>query len=284
MKLPRPLSDLLTLTKYTLAIDQEPPRIDPPVASYKGTFTAEQREIAKGIYDESVTRRETIDGKAARLLSLVTFLVPVTASVSLYTISTAVGDCALVAVRVAALASIMFALLAFHATFRAGRVQEFFGLGRNALVDENSRVREYASGVDDYRARGYLWCGLANGEVNDRIATFTRAAELFVWVSVALLCLAAFAAFCGVRSKESQPQVTTGTVAGAPMSSSVLHELRCGMEEWRALLELSVADVFAKAPTKVDYERVDRRIQELTQRLDDWVKPSSKESNAATQD
>lgn len=176
--------------------------------------------LIREMYGEEHRRRDTLESKAGALLSLTTVLVPLLVSTSYYVLSAdAFGGWPRVAVLICMCMSIACLILAFFAAFRANSVNEVQVLrGRAILNPTQCEVRPYSG---DFEARGLLWCTCANIGLNDHIANFVKASQLFLCTSVVVLLLGGALSVIGIVGFRHDSSGLTAAMVGPSNSVDV---------------------------------------------------------------
>lgn len=156
----------------------------------KGSIQKEQVELCRLVYDTEEHRREKLEEKSTAALSLVAVLTPFIVSAAVYMASSS-GF----AVRERGFALVIYALsflsllIAFIASVRATGIRARPSLHIHSVIGpETDVIKEFSP---DYFGRGLLWCASVNSAVNDHIADFVRAAQMFLVFSVIFLVFGA---------------------------------------------------------------------------------------------
>lgn len=155
------------------------------ISDATGQLTEEQLDLCKRIYDEEEKRHERLEQKATILLSVVALVVPLLVS-GAYFIATKEGFNPIA--KVGGLVFTCFAgillLVSFISLLRALAIKPRINLSVYSLFNT------YPEGVKrynpDFYGRGLLYCSSVNGALNNLLADFVRAAQVFLVVAVFL--------------------------------------------------------------------------------------------------
>jgi hypothetical protein len=190
----------------------------------KGSIQNEQVELCRLVYDTEEHRLEKLEAKSTAVLSLMAVLTPLLVSAAVY-IASSSGFAAKERKFALVLCTLSFLLLliAFIASVRANLIRARPSLHIHSVIDPKTDVIKPFN--SDYFGRGLLWCASVNSAVNDHIADFVRAAQLFVVFSVILLVFAA-APVLVMLKPAAKPQEITGTVQ---VQSAALQEISGSM-------------------------------------------------------
>jgi hypothetical protein len=186
----------------------EPPEDPPPVPG----ITDDQLKQCKELYDKVEDDRDALESKARATFSVITFLVPLLASIFVFIFGrSAEGSRGRMVVLILIGISSVFLLLGFISIARAVSVQVRQTLGLAAIIDLNAHAfRTYSK---EFYARGLLFCASVNQAMNDHIAQFVRGAHILTAVAVIILALAALSSI-GSLPADSPPTKfqTTGPI------------------------------------------------------------------------
>jgi hypothetical protein len=267
------------LFRHTLAsYDPNPPELTALTSDNpKGSIQREQIELCRLVYDTEEHRHEKVEEKATATLSLVAALTPFIVSAVVYMATSSAFSA-----RERGFALVIFALsflsllIAFIASVRATGIRAVKSLHIHSVIDPETDVIK-AFNPDSF-GRGLLWCASVNSAVNDHIADFVRAAQMFLVFSVILLVFAA-APVLVMLKPTSQPQEITGNVK---VQSAALQEISGSMTKTSDALTQLEKD-------RAQIERMEGDVSALRNRIADLEKrgaaretrghlPSSKES------
>ena len=167
--------------------EPETPEDPPPVDD----ISDEQLKQCQNLYDKVENDRVALESKARATFSVVTFLVPLLASIFVFIFVRSAEGSRGRTVSVPDLDRHFFHIFAFRFYFnRASRVlQVRQTLGLAAIIDVNARAFRTYSKV--FHARGLIFCASVNQAMNDHIAQFVRGAHILTAVAVIILALAA---------------------------------------------------------------------------------------------
>jgi hypothetical protein len=236
-----------TLSSYDSSLPEVPAltRDDP-----KGCIQKEQVELCRLVYDTEEHRREKLEEKSTAALSLVAVLTPFIVSAAVYMASSSgfgfrERGFALVAYAL----SFLSLLVAFIASVRANGIRERPSLHIHSVIGpETGVIKEFSP---DYFGRGLLWCASVNSAVNDHIADFVRAAQMFLVFSVMFLVFGAVP-LVFVLHPDSEPQdikkavqVESAALQQISVSISKAAEASTQLEKDRARIEKMEADLSA---------------------------------------
>jgi len=176
-----------TITSYDPAL----PKLDTiTLEAPSGCIQRDQVDLCRLIYDGEEHRREKIEEKSIAALSVAALLTPLIVSAVVYLTSSSrfVASEQKVVLVIYSL-SFLSLLVAFIASVRATGIRAQSTLHIHSVIDPNTKaVKEY---TPDYFGRGLLFCASTNAAVNDHIADFVRAAQVFLTLAVFFLVIGA---------------------------------------------------------------------------------------------
>jgi hypothetical protein len=186
----------------------ETPEDPPPVAD----ISDEQLKQCQNLYDKVEDDRAALESKARATFSVVTFLVPLLASIFVFIFArSAEGSRGRTIVLILIGISSVFLLLGFISIARAVSVQVRQTLGLAAIIDLDAHAFRTYSKV--FHARGLLFCASVNQAMNDHIAQFVRGAHILTAIAVIILTLAALSSVGSLPADSGPTKIqTTGPI------------------------------------------------------------------------
>lgn len=210
------------LFRHTFAsYDPNPPELTALTSDNpKGSIQKEQVELCRLVYDTEEHRHEKLEEKSTATFSLLAAITPFIVSAVVYMATSsafAAGERRFALVIFAL--SFVSLLIAFLASVRATGIRAVTSLHIHSVIDPKTDFIKPFN--PDYFGRGLLWCASVNSAVNDHIADFVRAAQVFLVFSVILLVFAA-APVLVILKPTAKPQEIRGTVQ---VQSAALQEI-----------------------------------------------------------
>ena len=155
--------------------------------------------------------------------------------------------------------SFLSLLIAFTASVRATGIRARPSLYIHSVIGpETDVIKEFSP---DYFGRGLLWCASVNSAVNDHIADFVRAAQMFLVFSVMFLVFGAVP-LVFVLHPDSEPQdikkalqVESAALQQISVSISRAAEASTQLEKDRARIEKMEADLSALRSKVAELEK-----------------------------
>ncbi len=219
----------------------------PDIPEPKNEIDPEQLEQSQWLFDQAEKRRLHLEQKAQSTFGLMTFLVPLQASLFVFLISKTAGISTVSRsffLTLLTLAGVLL-LLGFISAVRAVSVKEFQSLYLQSVVDETGEVRKFDK---PFRLRGLLWCTSMNEAMNDHIAQFVKGAHLLTTGAVILVTVAAVPAAIMLDNLPAGPTVTkiVGTV---DVASGELTSLRAELTTIRG--DLTALETSSVSPKEI---------------------------------
>jgi hypothetical protein len=220
------------------------------------------------LFDQAEKRRAYLEQKAQSTFGLMTFLVPLLASLFVFLISKTAGVSTMSRFLVLALVTVAAAplLLGFVSAVRAVAVKGNQALYLLSVVDETGQVRRFDK---VFRLRGLLWCTSMNEAMNDHLAQFVKAAQLLTAGAVIIVTFAAIPAAIMLNYLRAGP-TETRIVGTVDVASGELTSMR-------AELTIVRSELAALANGKVSQEQIlvlQNRVAKLELRLKTSKRPS----------
>lgn len=155
---------------------------------FEDELCKEQVDQCKYIFENSIRRREKLETKAEKLLSLLLIFTPLFSALITYIFSKEIQHGKLILFFYIALGiSIFSVLVAFISIFRARKVSDIEEPFLPTIVDyENDKIHKYS---ETREGLGYLYCAINNQVRNDHVADFVRAAEYFILLTFSFLII-----------------------------------------------------------------------------------------------
>lgn len=202
--------------------DEIDPFPDPTLA-----VTEAHVQQCQWIFDQAEARRDHLEQKAQSTFGLMTFLVPLLASLFVFIISraTATGP----GIRTLAIAllllSAVFLILGFISAARAVAVKANETLFLHSVVDKDGQFQGYSTSL---HARGLLYCASMNTGLNDHIAQFVKGAHVLTAAAVIVVLIAAVPAgfvFSALPSSPVQTEIVKPVTFSSPDLKNDLDKL-----------------------------------------------------------
>ena len=220
-----------------------------------------QLDQSHWLFDQAEKRRVHLEQKAQSTFGLMTFLVPLLASLFVFLISKTAGVSTVSRFLVLALLTVAAALLllGFVSAVRAVSVKANQALYLQSVVDETGQVRKFDKA---FHLRGLLWCTSMNEAMNDHLAQFVKGAHLLTAGAVIILTVAAIPAAIMLNHLPAGP-TETKIVGTVDVASGELASLRAELATVRS-------ELGALAKGKVSTEQIlalQNRVAQLESRL-----------------
>lgn len=216
----RSMATFHVLLRHTLSAYGKAPSSKEPITSNspKGTIRPKMLQRIEQLWGAAKLRSEHLEQKSTATLSGLGIAAPIVIALSVFivkepSISTWIRYTALVLVALAIASMVM----SFLAILRALSIREREELGIDSVVAS----RAFRKATDDFHGRGLLYVYTKQQAINDHVADFIRASQMFLAVSIALVLLAGAVIVPG-----------TATAVGRQKSASdpVLLELNHALE------------------------------------------------------
>jgi hypothetical protein len=221
-----------------------PEEIDPlpePIAE----ISTEQVQQSQWMFDQAEERRVHLEQKAQSTFGLMTFLVPLLASLFVFIsgklVSSGVASRTLFTGLL--VVSGVFLLLGFISAVRAVSVKGYEGLFLQAVIDEEGQFRKYDKA---FHARGLLYCAAMNHAINDHLAQFVKGAHLLTAAAVVGMIVAAVPVNLVLSNPPSSPseiKVTGPVDVSFPELRTVGADVTNLKQDIRTLLSTRQADI-----------------------------------------
>jgi hypothetical protein len=214
---------------------RESPKDIPDIPEPKNEVEQEQLDHSQSLFDQAEQRRVHLEQKAQSTFSLMTFLVPLLASLFVFLISktAGIGTMSRVIVLVLLTLAAVLLLLGFISAIRAVAVKANQALYLQSVLDETGQVRKFDRA---FRLRGLLWCTSMNEAMNDHLAQFVKGAHLLTAGAVILVTIAAVPAAIMLNNLPVGPTATS-IVGTVDVSSGGLKSLQAELAFIRNDLE-----------------------------------------------
>lgn len=209
-----------------LPFNARPDEIDPFPDPTRAVTEAHVQQC-QWIFDQAEARRDHLEQKAQSTFGLMTFLVPLLASLFVFIISraTATGP----GIRTIAIAllllSAVFLILGFISAARAVAVKANETLFLHSVVDKDGQFQGYSTSL---HARGLLYCASMNTGLNDHIAQFVKGAHVLTAAAVIVVLIAAVPAgfvFSALPSSPVQTEIVKPVTFSSPDLKNDLDKL-----------------------------------------------------------
>jgi hypothetical protein len=199
-----------------------PEEIDPlPDPDPTHEVTESHVEQCQWIFDQAEERRVHLEQKAQATFGLMTFLVPLLASLFVFLISKAGTSSTLAITLVFVCFSAVFLLLGFVSAVRAVAVKESETLFLDSVLNEDGQFLKYS---EPFHARGLLHCASMNTATNDHIAQFVKGAHNLTAAAILVLLIAAVPssmAFLRVPSSPTEMKIVGPVKFSSPELSAL---------------------------------------------------------------
>lgn len=241
----------------------------PAIPEPQNEIDDKQIDQCQLLFDQAEKRRAYLEQKAQSTFGLMTFLVPLLASLFVFLISKTAGVSTMSRFLVLALLTVAAALLllGFVSAVRAVAVKGNQALYLLSVVDETGQVRKFDK---IFRLRGLLWCTSMNEAMNDHLAQFVKGAHLLTAGAVIIVTFAAIPAAIMLNHLSAGP-TETKIVRTVDVASGELTSLRAELATVRS-------ELGALAKGKVSQEQIlalQNRVAKLELRLKTSKRPSS---------
>ncbi|MCC5067076.1 hypothetical protein ABQF04_11235 [Xanthomonas campestris pv. campestris] len=189
-----------TLSAYGTA---PPPEQSITTNSPKGTLRPKLLQRIEKLWEAARTRSEHLEQKSTATLSGLGIAAPIVIALSAFivkqpSISAWVRYTSLLLVALAIASMVM----GFLAILRALSVREREELGIDSVVVS----RAFRRATDDFHGRGLLYVYIKQQALNDHVANFIRASQMFLAISVALVLLAGAVVVPGIAAAAGRQQ------------------------------------------------------------------------------
>lgn len=189
-----------TLSAYGTA---PPPEQSITTNSPKGTIRPKLLHRIEQLWEAARTRSEHLEQKSTATLSGLGIAAPIVIALSAFivkepSISAWVRYTSLLLVALAIASMVM----GFLAILRALSVREREELGIDSVVVS----RAFRKATDDFHGRGLLYVCIKQQALNDHVANFIRASQMFLAISVALVLLAGAVVVPGIAAAAGRQQ------------------------------------------------------------------------------
>ncbi len=169
-------------------------------------LTKEQVNQCKFIFESSIRRREKLESKAEKLLTLLLIFTPLFSALVTYIFSKDVQYGLLTIMFYCTLGfSAFFVFIAFIAIFRSRKVGDIEEPFISTIIDHNNdKLHEYSLTREGF---GFLYCAINNQVRNDYVADFVRAAEYFILMNLIFLMISVLTFSVIISSSNSKPPI-----------------------------------------------------------------------------
>lgn len=233
----------------------------PAIPESKNEIDPEQLEQSHWLFDQAEERRVHLEQKAQSTFGLMTFLVPLLASLLVFLISKTAGVSAVSRFFVLTLLTLaaVLLLLGFISAVRAVSVKTIHSLYVQSVVNDTGEVRKFDK---PFRLRGLLWCAAMNEAMNDHLAQFVKGAHLLTAGAVILVTIAAVPAAIMLNNLPAGPTATkiVGTV---DVASGELTSVRAELTSIRG--DLTALEKSSVSPKEI--VALKNRVADLESRL-----------------
>lgn len=234
----------------------------------KGSIQKEQVELCRLVYETQEHRQEKLEEKSTAALSLVAVLTPLIVSAAVY-MATSSGVAAKGRKLVLVIFTLSFfsLLVAFIAAVRATGIRSRPSLHIHSVIGHQTDVIRAFS--PDYFGRALLWCASVNSAVNDHVADFARAAQVFLVFSVTLLVFAAAPVLVMLKPTAKAQEITEAV----QVESAALQEMSVSSAKTAGALAQLEKD-------RVQVERMEGDLSALRNRIAELEKRASAKGRA----
>lgn len=201
------IATFLVLLRHTLSAYGTAPSPEQGITrnSPKGTIRPKLLQRIEQLWEAARTRSEHLEQKSTATLSGLGIAAPIVIALSAFivkepSISAWVRFTALLLVALAIASMVM----GFLAILRALSVREREELGIDSVVVS----RAFRKATDDFHGRGLLYVYIKQQALNDHVADFIRASQMFLAISVALVLLAGAVVVPGIAAAAGRQQST----------------------------------------------------------------------------
>ena len=231
---------------------------DPPEPDTE--LSDEQLEFCQKLFDQTESRRTSLEQKAQWTFASIVFLVPLLASIFVFLSKNAPHGISRIVAAAFLVISGTLLFLGFISVIRAVSVQSREVLFLDALIDpETSQFRTYSK---SFHGRGLIYCTSVNTAMNDHIAQFVKGAHILTASAVVMLLLAAVPASIEFSSYKTPPSKTS-IVGSVTVNSSEFEGLSSQKETIQdGIAQLNKLTV-AQDQTKALQAQVDKLEAEL---------------------
>jgi hypothetical protein len=153
-----------------------------------------------------IRRREKLESKAEKLLSLLLIFTPLFSALITYIFSKDIQYGLFTIMFYCTLGfSVISVLIAFIAIFRSRKVGDIEEPFISTIIDhENDKLHKYSSKREGF---GFLYCAINNQVRNDYVADFVRAAEYFILMNFIFLMISVLTFSVIISSSNSKPPI-----------------------------------------------------------------------------
>jgi len=197
------IATLIVLLHHTLSAYGTAPSPEQSITknSPKGTLRPKLLHRIEKLWEAARTRSEHLEQKSTATLSGLGIAAPIVIALSAFivkepSISAWVRYTSLLLVALAIASMVM----GFLAILRALSVREREELGIDSVVVS----RTFRRATDDFHGRGLLYVYIKQQALNDHVANFVRASQMFLAISVALVLLAGAVVVPGIAAMASR--------------------------------------------------------------------------------
>ncbi|WP_319406137.1 hypothetical protein [uncultured Desulfosarcina sp.] len=178
---------------------------------FKEEITKEQVDQCKYFFESSIRRREKLELKAEKLLSLLLIFTPLFSALITYIFSKDIPYGLLTIMFHCALGlSVFSVLIAFIAIFRSRKVSDIEEPFISTIIDHgNDKLHEYSQKREGL---GFLYCAINNQVRNDYVADFVRAAEYFILLNFIFLMISVVIFSIIISNSNKKPPISLNEI------------------------------------------------------------------------
>ncbi|WP_313242377.1 hypothetical protein [Stenotrophomonas sp.] len=199
------IATFLVLLRHTFSAHGTAPSPEQDITtnSPKGTIRPKLLQRIEQLWEAARTRSEHLEQKSTATLSGLGIAAPIVIALSAFivkepSISAWVRYTSMLLVALAIVSMVM----GFLAILRALSVREREELGIDSVVVS----RAFRKATDDFHGRGLLYVYIKQQALNDHVANFIRASQMFLAISVAFILLAGAVVVPGIAAAAGRQQ------------------------------------------------------------------------------
>lgn len=199
------IATFLVLLRHTLSAYATAPAPEQLITanSPKGIIRPKLLQRIEKLWEAARVRSEHLEQKSTATLSGLGIAAPIVIALSAFIVKepsiSAWVRCTSLILVVLAIASMV---MGFLAVLRALSVREREELGIESVVAS----RAFRKATDDFHGRGLLYVYIKQQALNDHVANFIRASQMFLAISVAFVLLAGAVVVPGIAAAASRQQ------------------------------------------------------------------------------